>query len=387
MEEYDIAVVGAGPAGVMAAWKAAQTGAHTILLEKEDRPGRKVCAEGILGDVLSDAEISPQPSFAINKINGAVLYGPDETRKVKIRGDGYILDKPQLLQVLARRAENIGVNVVYGAMTDDLRREDSNIRVDGKIEGKPFSLKAKIVIGCDGTGSVVARKFFNRKDYQVIAAFQYDMLNCNIQDETKLEIYVGQKKAPAGYIWIFPKTQKKANVGIGLKGTGAKRLLDLFLSEHPQIFGSATIEQALAAPVPVGGEVEEYVADNMMICGDAAGQVIPLTGAGIHTSIVSGKIAGEVAAKAVQEKDDSYRRLSEYKTRFEALFGERINTSLKALESFERLSDDELNIVTEFLDGQDLVEMANGINPAKAIRLLVRHPLLGVKIAYQLLTS
>ncbi len=387
MEEYDITVVGAGPAGVMAAWKAAQSGAHTILLEKESSPGKKVCAEGILGDVLSDAEITPQPEFAINKINGAILYGPDEKHRVTVNGDGYILDKPAFLRVLAERARKTGVEVLCNAVTEDLDRQNGAVNVQVNKEGKRFSFKSKVVIGCDGTGSVVARKFFNRKNYQIIAAFQYDMINCNIEDDTKLEIFVGQNKAPAGYIWIFPKTKKNANVGIGLKGTGAKRLLDQFITQHPQVFEGSTIERALAAPVPVGGEVDEYVAHNLMICGDAAGQVIPLTGAGIHTSLVSGRIAGEVAGRAVREGNVSYEKLSEYKKQFETLFGERIRTSLKALESFERFSDEELNIITDFLDGQDLVEMANGVNPSKAIRLLVRHPLLGVKIAYQLLTS
>ncbi|HZY93595.1 MAG TPA: NAD(P)/FAD-dependent oxidoreductase [Candidatus Bathyarchaeia archaeon] len=387
MEEFDVAVIGAGPAGVMAAWKAVQQGSRTILLERESNPGKKVCAEGVLGDVLSDAEIRPQPEFAINKIDGALLYGPDESKRVTVKGDGYILDKPALLNVLAKRAEDAGAEVRYGIAVSDLRRENDGVRIEAKSEGQPFTFDARIVIGCDGTGSVVARRFFQRPNYQVIAAFQYNVVDCNVHDESKLEIFVGQNKAPAGYIWIFPKTKHTANVGIGLKGTGAKRLLDIFIENHPDTFSGSSIERSLAAPVPVGGEVDNYVADNLMLCGDAAGQVIPLTGAGIHTGLVSGKIAGEVAGAAAKEGELKSKRLSEYKNRFQALFGERISTSLKALESFERFSDEELNIITQYLDGQDLVEMANGVNPSKAIRLLVRHPLLGVKVAYQLLTS
>jgi digeranylgeranylglycerophospholipid reductase len=347
-----------------------------------------VCAEGILGDVLSDAEISPHPDFAINKIDGAILYGPNEKKRVHVSGDGYILDKPALLRTLAERARNTGVEISYRTTVEDIHRNNGHISINTvKDDGDKAAFDSRILIGCDGTSSIVARKFFNRPNYQVIAAFQYDMVDCNIHDMSKLEIFVGQKKAPAGYIWIFPKTGTTANVGIGLKGSGAKKLLDDFITGHPEVFNKSSISKALAAPVPVGGEVEEYVTDNVMICGDAAGQVIPLTGAGIHTSLVSGKIAGEVAGEAIKNKDTSNQRLLEYRNRFETIFGDRIRTSLKALEAFERFSDDELNIVTEFLEGQDLVEMANGVNPSKAIRALVRHPLLGVKIAYQLLTS
>src|SRR5712692_742259 len=387
MENYDIGIIGAGPAGVMAAWRATLEGAHTILLERESNPGRKPCAEGILSEVLSDAEVAPQKEFAIHKITGAFLYAPDEKRRVNVGGEGYILDKPVFLQVLAERARMVGAEIVYGGIVEDVARKNGEVLITGKENGKQFSLKASLVIGCDGTGSILARRFFPRRNYQVVAAFQYSMLDCRVEDESKLEIFVGHEKAPAGYIWIFPKGERRANVGIGLKGSGAKQFLDRFVESHPHVFSGAKIERSQAAPVPVGGEVEQYVSDNFMLCGDAAGQVIPLTGAGIHTSLMAGKIAGEVAGKAVRDGDTTSTRLSEYKDKFEERFGRRIATSLKALESFERFSDAELNIITDFLEGQDLVEMANGFNPSKAIGLLVRHPVLAMKVAAQLLNS
>lgn len=371
----------------MAAWKAAQEGARTILLEKDDRPGKKVCAEGILAEALLDAEVQPEREFVINRITGAFLYAPDERKRVGVGGEGYILDKPMFLQMLAERARRAGAEIVYGGAIEEIAREDGGVWLKGKLDKKPLSLKARVVIGCDGTGSILARRFFPRRNYQVIAAFQYSMADCRVDDESKLEIFVGHRKAPAGYVWIFPKGGGNANVGIGLKGSGAKQFLDRFIEEHPSIFSGSKVERSLAAPVPVGGEIDEYVSNNIMLCGDAAGQVIPLTGAGIHTSLASGKIAGEVAAKAISDGDASGKRLSEYKTKFADLFGQRIANSLKALDSFERFSDEELNIITDFLDGQDLIDMANGFSPSRAIGLLVRHPLLAVKVAYQLLTS
>jgi digeranylgeranylglycerophospholipid reductase len=371
----------------MAAWTAARQGAHTVLLEKETRPGRKPCAEGILSEVLEDAEVSADPQFAINHISGAVLYAPDEKKRVNVGGEGYILDKPALLNVLAERARTSGAALEYCRTVETVSRDDGYVLIKGKKDSEPFSLKARVAIGCDGTGSILARQFFQRRNYQVIAAFQYDMTNCHVEDESKLEIFIGHKKAPAGYIWIFPKGNQAANVGIGLKGSGAKQLLDKFLQEHPAAFERARIERTQAAPVPVGGEIDDYVSDNMMLCGDAAGQVIPLTGAGIHTSLVAGKIAGEVAGKASKEGDTSSKRLHAYKDRFDTLWAGKISNSLKALESFERFSDEELNVITDYLDGQDLVEMAHGFSPSRAIGLLVRHPILAMKVAHQLLGS
>ena len=387
MSSCDVAVIGAGPAGVMAAWTAARSGAHTVLLEKESRPGRKPCAEGILSEVLEDAELSPDPKFAINHINGAVLYAPDEKKRVNVGGEGYILDKPAMLKVLAERAQASGSALEYGKSVETVSRNDGHVLISGRQGSEPFELNARVVIGCDGTGSILARQHFQRQRYQVIAAFQYAMTNCRLDDESKLEIFIGHKKAPAGYIWIFPKGNQTANVGIGLKGSGAKQLLDKFIQEHPTNFGQASIERSQAAPVPVGGEIDDYVSDNMMLCGDAAGQVIPLTGAGIHTSMVAGKVAGEVAGKAAIEGDCRAKRLRTYKDRFDSLWSEKISNSLKALESFERFSDEELNVITDYLDGQDLIEMAHGFSPSRAVSLIVRHPILAMKVAHQLLSG
>ncbi len=371
----------------MAAWTAAKQGARTILLERETSAGRKPCAEGVLSEALDDAQVSPERGFTAHRITGAFLYPPDEKKRVRVGGDGYILDKPAFLTSLAARAGAAGAELAYGARVDRLSRDDRVVAVEASMSSQPFSLKAKVVVGCDGTGSILARQFFPRRNYSVIAAFQYDMVDCKLEDESTLEIFIGHKKAPAGYLWIFPKGNGTANVGIGLKGSGAKSLLDKFIKEHPTVFGSAKIERSQAAPVPVGGEVENYVTDNMMLCGDAAGQVIPLTGAGIHTSVVAGKIAGEVAGKAAVEGDVSSEQLSAYKERFDAIWGGKISNSLRALESFERFSDDELNIITDFLDGQDLVDMAHGFSPTKAVGLMLRHPILAMKVAHQLMSS
>src|SRR5437016_2319110 len=387
MDTYEVAVIGAGPAGVMAAWTAAKQGAHTVLLERETAAGRKPCAEGILSEALDDAQVSPTREFAAHRITGAYLYPPDERKRVRVGGDGYILDKPAFLRSLAERAGGAGAEVTYGTRIESVSREEGFVLAHGTRDSQPFSLRAKVVVGCDGTGSIIARQFFPRRNYPVIAAFQYDMIDCQLEDEATLEIFIGHKKAPAGYIWIFPKGNRTANVGIGLKGSGAKVLLDKFIQEHSSLFGDAKIERSQAAPVPVGGEVKDYVTANLMLCGDAAVQLIPLNGAGIHTSMVAGKIAGEVAGKAAREGDVGSKRLSAYKERFEALWGEKISNSLRALESFERFSDEELNIIADFLQGQDLVDMAHGFRPSNAEVLMFRNPILAMKVAHQLMSS
>ena len=139
------------------------------------------------------------------------------------------------------------------------------------------------------------------KNYELIPCIQYKMVNCRIEDASVLEAYVGQDVAPLGYAWVFPKNDETANVGLGVRGAPAKPYLDRFISNHPETFRNASIVEVQAAPVPVGGQIKKVAQEGVMVCGDAAGQVIPLTGGGIHTSIAAGKIAGELAGKAVDK--------------------------------------------------------------------------------------
>src|SRR5205809_6284405 len=128
----------------MAAWTAAREGARTILLEKEAHPGRKPCAEGILSEVLEDAEVSPSPEFAINHISGAVLYGPDEKKRVNAGGEGYILDKPALLNVLADRARDAGATLEYGRTGENAARKDAHVLINGHDGPKPVPIGARV---------------------------------------------------------------------------------------------------------------------------------------------------------------------------------------------------------------------------------------------------
>src|SRR2546430_10439538 len=127
----------------MAAWKSAELRARTVLLEREGSPGRKVCAEGVLADVLADGEVKPSPEFVANEISGAFLYAPDETKRVNVGGEGYILDKPAFLRVLADRAEKAGAVARYSTSVEDIERQDGLIDIRSKTDGETSLVKTR----------------------------------------------------------------------------------------------------------------------------------------------------------------------------------------------------------------------------------------------------
>lgn len=374
-------VVGGGPAGLMAARKAAEFDVSVLLLEKEHAFGKKACGEAVSASTLTDAEIRPSPRFISNDIRGAFVYAPDQRKHVEIIDQGYILKKEIFLSELASLAAKRGVEIWVGSQVLDVKGEAESYKITLKRLGEAISIKTRAVLGCDGVSSIVAKKFFERSNYKLIPCTQYKMVDCRFEDQHIVEVYLGNELAPLGYAWIFPKNKNTANVGIGVQKGSAKSYLDRFISSHPEKFENAKITSVQIAPVPIGGQIEKIVNGHVMVCGDAAGQVIPLTGGGIHSSIVAGKTAGEVAGEALSEGNISFQ---EYPKRY-APWSKRMRNSLKALRLVEKFTDREMNQLAEIFTGQDIVDVANGLNTRKVGTKLLKHPYFALRLGKALL--
>ena len=385
--EYDAVVVGAGPAGLMAARKIAKKGFSVLVLEKERDLGTRACAEAVSSSAFETAEIPPSPSLISNTIDGAYVFPPDESKMVKISGEyrGYILNKPLFLYALASEAASAGCDI-------QMRSEVKGINLEGGVarslvyerKGELRTAGFRYLVGADGVGSVVARSCgFDMKGYEIIPTIQYVMVNCKIPERNMIRVYLGNEVAPLGYVWVFTKNEYMANVGIGVRGKPAKPYLDKFIARHPEFFGNAKVIKEGGGGVPVGGQVRELVKGNVVLCGDAAGQVIPITGGGIRSSMAAGSIAGEAVAHAIEAGDPSVLR--EYPVRYSEPWGSRISKSLKVLRVIETLPDDDLNTLGELLSGDDIIDLANGLDVKRVAAKLMLHPMVAVRIASRLI--
>jgi len=346
---YDIVVVGGGPAGSTAARVAAQRGAKVLLLEKDREIGVPVrCGEAV-GEKGLRRVLEPKPEWIANKIEAVRLVAPDGTIvKVYHEDIGFVLDRKRFDYDLAMMAAQQGVRVVTKAYVYGLLTENGTVTGIKVFHlGNHFQVKAKVVIGADGVESRVGRWSglkTNVKLKDMETCVQMTVSNIKLE-KSYCDFYFSNQLAPGGYLWVFPKNEHLANIGMGISGEYAAHKAPLeYLQEFiEKKFPEAAVLTTVAGGVPCAPFMDKVVTNGLMLIGDAAHQANPVTGGGIIQSIIASEIAGKVAAAAVKENDPSENRLSEYAKQWDKENGGNHRRAYRLKEAVYKLTDDELN--------------------------------------------
>jgi len=371
--ETDVVIVGAGPAGSVAAKRIADSGIKVLVLEKRQEIGApKRCAEGINTLGLENVGIKPNPRWAINEIRGGILYSPSGKKVVIQYKDklGYILERKMFEKFLASEAIKKGAKYMVKTRALGVTKENNKVSgVKAEFMGDVFEVKSKIVIAADGVDSLMAKstglKTLNKlTDYH--SGFQYEMAGLkNIRSDV-IHIFLGDDIAPKGYVWIFPKSEHTANVGVGvlglMSGDGyrAKDYLDKFIKTHSEIFENSSPIEINTGGIPVSSCAETFITDGFMAIGDAAQQVNPIHGGGIALAMNAAKIASDVAVKAIKEGNFSKERLYEYEDTWRKTDGVRMKKLLKLRHFLEKLEEKDFEVLADILSSSDIMDVTEG---------------------------
>ena len=365
MIKTDVLVVGSGPAGSLAARYAAMGGAEVILIDKKSEIGApKRCAEGVSKEGLAKVGVEPNPRWIAKELDGTRLVSPNGTsvwitsEKAKLPESGYILERKVFDKFMAMEAAREGAEIKIKTLAKGLRREDDGtITVECESFGEEFDINAKIVIGADGPETHIGR--WNglkcaTPAKKMESSIQFEMCNVEFEKDDVIEFYFGNDVAPGGYAWIFPKGEDIANVGLAVLAPLAEKSAYEYLVDFVKTCPATKNAQAVELNVggdPVGGLVKEMSGDNILLCGDAASQVNPLTGGGINSGMLGGMLAGQTAAEAIEAGDCSKKFLKKYDDRVKEEMGDEMHKYLKVCEYLLSLKDDELdNIADAFQD-------------------------------------
>jgi digeranylgeranylglycerophospholipid reductase len=354
---YDVIVVGGGPAGSWAAKHAAEKGVSVLMLEKDREIGLPVrCAEGVAASTLKSLT-SVRPHWIAREVRGARLVAPDGTTIESQPGEtGYVLYRKIFDADLAEMAAEAGAEVATKAYVSGLLLENGFVRgVRVEHLGRAYSITSTVVVGADGVESRVGRwaGLDTCTPPEDIASCAQMTLGGMNYDAGAAEFHFGEAVAPKGYAWVFPKGERSANVGLGIP-TGQCRVrkpveyLKAFVERR---FPNASVLTLVAGGVPLCPPPGDIVANGLMLAGDAAHQVNPITGGGICNAMVAGKLAGETAAESVLSGDASKKRLAAYRNAWMKAEGKSLERLYKIKKALFSLSDADLNKIAEILLG------------------------------------
>ncbi len=375
---FDVIIIGAGPAGSAAAFTAAEQGISVLLLEEHPKIGIPVvCGEGMTRGSIKDY-FDIKPEWVAQDISGSLIRSPDgEDFKIEYPQCGWILNRKEFDPALAKMAEKRGAVVKTSAKAMGI---DGN-EVIVNESGEKRQYKFKFLIGADGIASRVGTWMgidTRLRLNEVLVCAQYFVEGIHI-DPHYINIIFGDEYAPGGYAWIFPKSDNSANIGVGICPLNTKLKAKYFLDNWmKKDFSEATIraEAFGGAPAKI---LKQFSGKHFFLVGDAARFTDPLNGAGIANGIKSGVIAGRNAVLRIRDKKDYFEE------EINKEFLDRLKFHSRVRKSYLKFTDRErkefCKILKKIYDGKTIDNID--------IRYLVREMVLSsprlLRIAFGLL--
>jgi len=293
--QFDLLVVGASFAGIACAREAASAGQRVCVIDRKPNPGASLHTTGLLvREIAEIGWLQTMPSKLTRPIAGVCVYAPS-LRHVRLTAPGYqflATDTAGLLRWMAAQAMRVGVAFRWGTALATLQRDTRGWAVNE-------ALRARYLVGADGPHSKVARLCGLSSNSEFLAGVELEFAGGALHDPEALHCLVDRRLAPGYLGWVFEGT---GGLQLGLARRHARGQApdaDALLERFAPLIRERTARPTgtRAGMIPCGGVLPRVFGDRVLLVGDAAGLVSPLTAGGIHTALRYGGMAGGAAAQ------------------------------------------------------------------------------------------
>jgi len=397
--EYDLVIVGGGPAGSSAAFEAAKRGIRTALLEREESIAETVRTSGVTW--IQNIKEFGIPEDCFNPIKNYSFCSPNN--EVTISDElpsAAVLDVRKTYRWLADQAAKQGAEIFVKTNVNNVIKDDKGdiVGVSGTGLQGEVEFHSKVVIDASGFSSTVCKAMnFVTQWKRFGAGAEYEVKAENIDKDTWW-LMVGQKYSPAGYAWIFPVSKDVVRIGVGIGKPESsvdptERLKELIETKIGPIgkLGKITPIEFHYGLIPNDGLSRKTVYNNLILVGDSAGQANPLVLEGIRYAIKFGRIAGKVAAQAIKVGKTDEESLAPYEKNWRKEIQSKINSAGKVQERWIGFSDDdwdkELDVIKELKPEEFLDFIKADFGLTNMIKLATRHPKLAVRQLFNLVKN
>ncbi|HEV8042426.1 MAG TPA: NAD(P)/FAD-dependent oxidoreductase [Bryobacteraceae bacterium] len=353
---FDVAIAGAGPAGLSAAYAVASMGRSVLVVEQNHEIGSPTRTSG--GSFISDLTELGIPQELLHPVHRLRFLSLNRSAEFEYREPIMcVMDVRGVYQHLATTAAQAGAAVWPASKALDVLKDGSKIvgiQVETRTR-KVVEISARVVIDATGyKGHLLRQAGLSPRFQRFGVGAEYDMYapHCS-QDEAVL--VVGSQFAPSGYAWAAPWGKHRVRVGVGVihpdHDADPVDRLDSFVAGASKLGvnleGAQPIEYHFGLiPSDIG---ETFVGEGILATGDAAGHASTLVGEGIRWAIKAGRMAGTVAANAIEQDDVSAAFLSQFQSEWLRRYGRNLRIANMLNRKMSRWDDKTWDERTELL--------------------------------------
>lgn len=353
---FDVIVIGAGPAGSYLAGRVAAAGYEVALVEEHREIGEPIQCGGLVTPRVFDYVKCKET--IIGAVHGAELYSPSG-RMLRIDGrqtEAVVVQRALFDRAIATDAVRKGAHTFLGAQAQSARRDNGGVEVAIDQDGAMKTLRCKLLVGCDGVRSNVAKWFHILRPKKIIPGFEVELTGVG-GDPGFVKLFIGNEIAPGFFGWIIPSGDT-ARVGLCVGEGNAYAYLERMLQrqEVAQYTKGAQPILYIAGGIPLGFPRRTY-ADNVMVVGDAACQAKAVSGGGIFTALTCSEHAATTAIQSLEAKDYSARLLHRYHRAWTKSIGKELRKDLAIHESFSKLTDRQFEELFDIFDSPQMVQL------------------------------